>query len=213
MWMARENLPIQTRKKHINSPPLLCISSSRICLYCQTLPRQLLQLMQNDLIYSIIKDLTKTDIKYVVCGGIACVIHGVERATYDLDIYADLYEENLKKIIEISKKYDLMPRIPEPIENLINEEKRKEWIEKKGALVFTLVSKTSPLQIDLFLKYPIKFSELYKNSEKVKIDDFEFLISSPEDLLKAKNEIEEKRDKDLLDIKELKKIIETRRKK
>ena len=169
--------------------------------------------MESDLIYSILKDLTKTDIKYVVCGGIACVIHGVERATYDLDIYAELYEENLRKIIEISKKYEMIPRIPEPIENLISEEKRKEWIEKKGAMVFTLVSKTSPLQIDLFLRYPIEFNELYSNSEKVKIDDFEFLVSSPEDLLKAKSEITEKRDKDFLDIKELKRIIESRKQK
>ena len=159
-----------------------------------------------DLLFSLLGDLVKANVKFVVCGGIACVLHGVERATYDLDIYADLEETNLRKIAEICKQYDLIPRIPEPVEHLFDERKRNNWVEEKGAMVYTFVSKDSPLQLDIFLNYPIVFEKIYHNSKKIIFDKFEVLISSAEDLVEAKSKIESLRDKDILDIKELKKL-------
>ncbi|MEO8665265.1 MAG: hypothetical protein ABI462_07200, partial [Ignavibacteria bacterium] len=103
---------------------------------------------------SLIKALSKANIKYIICGGVACVLHGVERATYDLDISISFEKENLEKLVDITGKYNLVPRIPEPVENLFNEEKRKKWLDEKGALVYTFVSGNSPLQLDIFLSYP-----------------------------------------------------------
>lgn len=166
-----------------------------------------------DQLFNLLQELSTASVKFVVCGGVACVLHGVERSTYDLDIAVDLDNDNLKRIIEITKKYNLTPRIPEPVENLLSKEKRQEWIEKKGAWVYTFVSNSSPLQIDIFLKYPINYENLYNNSEKVKLGNVEFLISSKEDLVFAKKNIEPVRDKDLIDIKELEKLIQDERKK
>jgi hypothetical protein len=166
--------------------------------------------MQNplsDRLFDLLAELAKQSVKCVICGGVACILHGVERSTYDLDIAMDFSKENLLKITGIAKKFGLVPRISEPIENLFEEENRKSWIEKKGALVYTLISGNSPLQIDIFLDYPINFEELYSNSKKVKIENFEILISSKEDLIFAKKNIEPIRDKDLIDIKELENII------
>lgn len=89
--------------------------------------------------------------KFVICGGVACVLHGVERATYDIDLSVSFERSNLEKIIEVTKKFDLMPRIPEPVENLFDESKRNEWFEKKGALVYTFISNNSPLQPDIYM--------------------------------------------------------------
>jgi len=166
----------------------------------------------DDKLFQLLEDLANASVKFVVCGGVACVLHGVERSTYDLDIAIDLEIENLERLIKITKKYKLVPRIPEPVENLLNKEKRDEWVEKKGAIVYTFVSEISPLQIDIFLKYPVNFEKLYNNSDKVKIGNIEFLISSKEDLVFAKKKIKPVRDKDLTDIKELEKIIRNERK-
>jgi hypothetical protein len=163
--------------------------------------------IHDDKLFQLLEDLTNASVKFVVCGGVACVLHGVERSTYDLDVAVDLDVENLKRIIKIAGKYKLVPRIPEPVANLLNKEKRDEWIKNKGAIVYTFVSEMSPLQIDIFLKYPIDFEKLYKNSDKVKIGETEFLVSSKEDLVYAKKKIEPVRDKDLIDIKELEKLI------
>ena len=39
------------------------------------------------------------DVKYVVIGGIAAVLHGVPRATYDLDILIEATRENAERLL------------------------------------------------------------------------------------------------------------------
>lgn len=163
-------------------------------------------------LFELIKELADADVKYVICGGVACVLHGVERATYDLDVLVSFEKENLEKVIQVTKKFGLMPRIPEPVQNLLDSGKRKEWFEKKGAFVYTFVSDKSPLQFDIFLNYPKSFEELLESSEDFLIDNIKVKVSSIEDLLSVKKLIDPVRDKDLIDIKELKKINEQKNK-
>lgn len=160
--------------------------------------------MKNQLL-DLVKSLSQNDVKYVVCGGIACVLHGVERNTYDVDISLDMNHANILKIIEIAKKFNLQPRIPEPIENLLDETKRNNWIQNKGAIVYTLVAQDSPLQMDIFLKYPKTYDELARKADNVIIDGIKIPVSSIDDLILAKNSVSPMRDKDKTDIMELKK--------
>lgn len=161
---------------------------------------------KNDKLYELLSELAKHSVKFVVCGGVACVLHGVERSTYDLDISVSFEKDNLKRLIDVAKKFNLTPRIPEPVENLLDEKIRENWLNQKGALVYTFMSSGGPLQLDVFLSYPKSYNELRNNADVVKIDDFEFLISSKEDLIFAKKMIEPLRDKDKQDIKELSKL-------
>lgn len=163
--------------------------------------------MKNQLL-DLVKALSQKDVKYVVCGGIACVLHGVERNTYDVDISLDMNQVNIMKIIEIAKKFNLQPRIPEPIENLLDETKRNNWIQNKGAIVYTLVAQDSPLQMDIFLKYPKTYDELVGKADNVIIDGIKIPVSSIDDLILAKNSVSPMRDKDKTDLMELRKINE-----
>ena len=163
-------------------------------------------------LFELIKELSEARIKYVVCGGVACVLQGVERATYDLDILTSFDNDNIDKIIAVANKFELIPRIPEPVEALKDEIKRKNWLEKKGALVYTFVSKKTPLQLDIFLSYPRSYEELFENADELVIDDIKFKVSSIEDLIFVKKHIEPMRDKDLTDIKELEIIYEQKNK-
>lgn len=165
--------------------------------------------LSNNLI-ELLKELSKAKVKFVVCGGVACVLYGVERATYDIDLSVSFEKSNLEKIVEVVKNFDLKPRIPEPVENLFDEKKRMEWFTKKGALEYTFVSGSSPLQLDIFLSYPVSYEKLLSNSNEIIIDDLKLSVSSIKDLLYVKNLINPKRDKDLTDIKELTGIINER---
>jgi hypothetical protein len=40
------------------------------------------------------------EVRYLVIGGIAAILHGVPRATFDLDILIDKTEENARKLLE-----------------------------------------------------------------------------------------------------------------
>lgn len=44
--------------------------------------------------------LKKHEVKYVVIGGIASVLHGVPRATFDLDILIEATEENAQRLLD-----------------------------------------------------------------------------------------------------------------
>jgi len=164
--------------------------------------------MQNDQLFDLLSALSSNKIDYVICGGIACVLQGVERATYDLDISVLMEQENLEKILKVMKQFKLVPRIPEPAESLLDPQKRKNWIEQKGALVFTFISKEGPLQIDIFLKYPVSFENLKEHADQINIENIKLNVSSKQDLVYAKKQIEPLREKDQLDINALEKLIE-----
>ncbi|MCX7726059.1 MAG: hypothetical protein N2053_04340 [Chitinispirillaceae bacterium] len=76
--------------------------------------------MENEnFLLNFLKELVLKDIDFVVCSGIACVLHGSERTTFDLDIAVSFEKENIEKIINFFKENsNFIPRIPEPIEKL-----------------------------------------------------------------------------------------------
>ncbi len=163
--------------------------------------------IQNN-IWDLIESLTANKVEFVVCGGVACFLHGVDRATFDLDISISISSENINKVIDTAKLLGLKPRIPEPIENLLDPVKRELWVKDKGALVYTLIVPESIIQLDIFLTYPKSFEELLKNAVIMHIKGTDVAVSSKDDLIYAKSQVKPPRKKDQDDIAELKRIID-----
>lgn len=159
-------------------------------------------------IWDLIEALTTNKVEFVVCGGVACFLHGVDRATFDLDISISISSDNINKVIYTAKLLGLKPRIPEPIENLLDPVKRELWIKDKGAMVYTLIVPDSIIQLDIFLTYPKSFEELQQNAVIMNIKGIDVAVSSREDLIYAKSKVQPSRKKDQDDIAELKRIIE-----
>lgn len=163
--------------------------------------------------FEAIKQLAFAGIEFVICGGMAGVLHGSDRNTMDIDIHFEMGEENLKKLVSAAKQQDWVPRIPAPIEDLLDPLKRRAWQEEKGALVYTLQSRDGLLQIDVFLDYPIAFEELSKQADIFEIDGVRFKVSSIPHLIEAKKAIESKRRQDIYDIQVLEELLHEREKK
>jgi len=123
-----------------------------------------------------------------------------------------LNEKNILKAINVFKTLNFKPRIPEPFEALLDKNKREQWINKKNALVYTILSEKGDIQIDIFLVYEIDYETLKNNSDTFVIDDREVNISSKKDLIKAKKSVNPVRDKDLYDIKQLEEILKNENK-
>lgn len=155
----------------------------------------------------LLKALYAHDCRFVVCGGVACVLQGVERATYDLDVLVVMEPDNLQKVLCTAAGLELVPRIPQPAEQLLDPELRQKWKEDKNALVYTFASHNSPLQLDILLDYPISFDDLMQRADLIDIDGCLIPVSSKEDLLTIKKAIEPPRTKDRIDIEELEALL------
>jgi hypothetical protein len=89
----------------------------------------------------------------------------------------------------------------------LDEDRRRQWTETKGALVFTLVSNRSPLQLDVFLDYPIPFADLQRQARRMQLGEANFLVSSREHLVWAKQAVQPPRKVDLRDIEDLQELM------
>jgi len=48
----------------------------------------------------VFASLQRHDVRYVVIGGIAAVLHGVPRATFDLDLFIDATSDNAQRLLD-----------------------------------------------------------------------------------------------------------------
>ena len=74
---------------------------------------------------TLFSSLNRASIKYMVAGGIAVNLYGIERATADVDIVLELEKGNLLKFINVAEKLVLRPKIPVKLKDFIDPEKRK----------------------------------------------------------------------------------------
>ena len=141
-----------------------------------------------------------------MCGGVACVLHGVDRSTHDLDLAIDWPGVSATALLDITERFQLQPLIPEPMTSVLDPERRRAWIEEKGAKVFTLRSDDGQRVVDLFLTYPIPWSELYAAATPLdgsSASSARIRISGIQHLLEAKRSVIPPRRRDLRDIEDL----------
>lgn len=156
----------------------------------------------------IIISLSDAKVDFVIAGGVACVLHGVERFTLDLDIAVNLTPKNLGRFLSVMKTQRLIPRVPVQPESLLDPEVRRMMIEEKNALVFTFMDLNDPRRhVDLFLRDDLSFESLNAHADEISLDGRKVKVTSVEKLLQIKQSIDPLRDKDILDIIALKRLL------
>ena len=158
-------------------------------------------------INEILFALTDAGVEFVVGGGVAAVLHGVERVTLDIDLALDMEPANVEKFLQVMDKLGLQPRVPVPARDLMSREAVRRMISQKGAMVFSFVDFNRPLRhVDIFLQGNLSFEELSRGARKIVIEDRAIKIMGIGKLLETKRAITPLRDKDLIDIKQLEKL-------
>jgi len=153
----------------------------------------------------VFKQLNAADVRYVVVGGVATILHGYVRATTDIDLIVDLQIDEAEKAIEALSGEGYKPRIPVQAKEFADDNKRKQWIETKGMTVFSMFHPEQPgLSIDLFAQHPIPFDELWERSQVFDVDGTGIRVCSLDDLIMLKQLAG--RNKDMDDIEKLQKI-------
>jgi hypothetical protein len=153
----------------------------------------------------LFRELQKHDVQYVVVGGIAINLHGVERATMDVDLVLAMDEANLQRFLRVAAALELMPSLPVKIESLCDAAQLDEWVREKHMIAFSLrpLSKTAP-SIDIIVRPKVSFETMYQNRVEKDIGSVRFKLASIDDLIVLKTGTG--RNKDASDIVALKKV-------
>ena len=145
-------------------------------------------------------------VKYMIAGGIAVNLYGIERATADIDVILKLDKENLLKFVSIAKKLGLKPKVPVKLDDFIDSEKRESWIKDKGMTVFNLYDSKNPFfLLDIFVEIPFNFEEVYKKRKKIKFEDTIIPVIPIKELIEMKEK--SNRPQDIADVYYLRKIM------
>lgn len=146
--------------------------------------------------------LNEAGVRYVVVGGLAVVLHGYPRLTADVDIVLDLEPAAARKAMEALKTLGLKARAPVDPVAFADPSLRESWIAEKGMAVFSLYSPDNPLLIlDLFVRAPIPFEELWSRSRTIDLCGARIQVASIDDLIAMKRVVA--RPQDLADIEAL----------
>lgn len=158
----------------------------------------------------ILSALAKAKVRYLVAGGIAMNMHGLQRTTVDLDLIIFLEKKNALKFISVMQKLGYKPKVPVKPEEFADEKKRKEWIEKKNMVVFSFYHPKNLFDvIDVFVYHPRPFDLMFKARKTVKLLTQNIHAASLEDMLYMKRKAG--RPKDSFDIRFLEGILRKRK--
>lgn len=158
-------------------------------------------------LYELVRKLAENDVKFIIAGGVAVVLHGVERVTMDLDIAIQLESDNVGRFIEVMKGYHMTPRVPVPAEVLLDRDALRMIVEEKHAVVFTFIDVDMPLkQVDVFLRDELSYETLIPATISVNLAGYKIRVLTREKLIELKKHVTPVRDKDVLDIKALQEL-------
>ncbi len=119
--------------------------------------------MSDSALTEIFRALDGAEVRYLVVGGVAVVLHGHPRFTADLDLVLDLDEANTLAAIAALEGLEYQARAPVPLRDFAKQQKRRAWFEDKELTVFSLWSPSHPgTEVDLFVQEPFDFGEAWR---------------------------------------------------
>ncbi|HLC86526.1 MAG TPA: hypothetical protein VJG30_04535 [Candidatus Nanoarchaeia archaeon] len=158
--------------------------------------------------HKLLEELTEEGIEYLAIGGVAIVLTGYIRDTIDLDLFVNLEDSNLKKVIDFFTKKGYVPMVPVAMQDILNPENRRRWYEEKGMKAFMMHKPDDPFSKVGLLIYSggVEFEAAYQRRQTVRTDKIKIFIAPIDDLIELKKSTG--RDKDLVDLKILRKLKE-----
>lgn len=149
----------------------------------------------------ILNALHDRHVDFVVVGGVAAILHGGSRATFDLDVVPRLAPASWEAVVDLLWSLGARPRIPEPLERIRDVGQIRRWRREKGMLALNFRTPDGSTEVDLLVGESDAFDALRQRAVAVTVDRRTFHVASIDDLIAMKRRAG--RPRDLLDIAEL----------
>ncbi len=115
--------------------------------------------------------LERDRVRYAIGGGIAAVLHGVPRMTFDLDLIVDLADDNMEALVATLGHERYVPRLPVALADLADRDRRREWTEQRNLIAFSLHHPDRLMEeVDIILVPLIPWSEVATSLEHRTLD-------------------------------------------
>ena len=160
-----------------------------------------------ELFRNIFSCLNRKSVRYLVAGGVAVNLYGIERATADLDLVVLMEKVNLERLVEAMQELGLRPKMPVKLEDFVDVEKRKSWMAEKNMKVFSLYDPQNPFfLLDVFIDAPFDVEAMHSRRKEMRFEDTVIPVVAIRDLISMKETSDRLQDR--ADVFHLKKIIE-----
>ena len=140
---------------------------------------------------TILNALSDAGVEFIVGGGMACILQGVERLTMDVDVAVMMQEKNWERLVEVTENLGLIPRVPLNPRSLMDPAVRRVVLEEKKAIVFTFLHPDRPsFQLDVFLRPDLAYETLLQDAEWMNLEGRKIQILNRQKLLALKKNIQ-----------------------
>lgn len=126
-------------------------------------------------------------IRFVVVGGLALLLHGLDRLTADVDLAIDLSTDAALEAVRALTRGGYRAMAPVDPVSLANPELRREWQTTRNMKVFSFwdTTNTRPT-VDVMLAPVVSFDELWADAALTSIGGIEVRIASVRHLIRMK---------------------------
>lgn len=135
----------------------------------------------------LFRTLAVHEVRYVVVGGLALNLHGVQRATMDVDLALALDARNLGACIDAFVALGLTPVAPVALDEARNPATLRRWREERNMLAFAvrLATGIGPT-IDILTGSVVAFDDLALRAIVKRVGDVAIPVASIDDLIAMK---------------------------
>jgi hypothetical protein len=126
-------------------------------------------------------------VRFVLVGGLALVLHGLDRLTADVDLVIDLSAESARAAVDALTAAGYRPLAPVDPGALADPAQRDEWQSLRNMQVFSFWDSTNARPtVDIMLAPAVPFEELWRSASVINIGGNEVRVASIEHLIRMK---------------------------
>lgn len=131
--------------------------------------------------------LSRHRVNYLLIGGLAVSLHGVERATMDIDITVTTSPDNLAALLDAARELKLTPVLPVPVEALTDIELLRRWHAERNLESFALRAPgLAGVTVDILPFPPVDYDQMRMRAVMFEIGDVQIPVVSIPDLIALK---------------------------